>query len=182
MGGDAWEDSSGGGAVGRGRLAEGLAGQGEAPAANFAGVLVKPVVGRMPAGLIVLQQHELIVHVTRMAAGCDNLFMPARPRGGNLVARVGRGGTSGIKHGAESVETWEAKATGPTLERAMRETLESDAITQALQIIDRSLGTLHRRELVSTAEMSDILLDMRSVLVAAELEIDLEKTPAGAAN
>ena len=64
----------------------------------------------------------------------------------------------------------------------MRETLESDAITQALQIIDRSLGTLHQRELVSTAEMSDLLLDMRSVLAAAELEIDLEKTPAGASN
>lgn len=64
----------------------------------------------------------------------------------------------------------------------MRETLESDAITQALQIIDRSLGTLHQRELVSTAEVSDLLLDMRSVLVAAELEIELEKTPAGASN
>jgi hypothetical protein len=64
----------------------------------------------------------------------------------------------------------------------MRETLESDAITQALQIIDRSLGTLHQRELVSTAEVSDLLLDMRSVLVAAELEIDFEKTPAGASN
>ena len=64
----------------------------------------------------------------------------------------------------------------------MRETLDSDAITQALQIIDRSLGTLHQRELVSTAEVSDLLLDMRSVLVAAELEIDLEKTPAGASN
>jgi len=64
----------------------------------------------------------------------------------------------------------------------MRETLDSEAITQALQIIDRSLGTLHQRELVSTAEVSDLLLDMRSVLVAAELEIDLEKTPAGASN
>ena len=64
----------------------------------------------------------------------------------------------------------------------MSETLEGDAITQALQIIDRSLGTLHQRELVSTAEVSDLLLDMRSVLAAAELEIDLERTPAGAAN
>ena len=64
----------------------------------------------------------------------------------------------------------------------MRETLENDAIIQALQIIDRSLGTLHQRELVSTAEMSDLLLDMRSVLVAAELEIALDKTPAGASN
>jgi hypothetical protein len=64
----------------------------------------------------------------------------------------------------------------------MSETLEGDAITQALKIIDRSLGTLHQRELVSTAEVSDLLLDMRSILVAAELEIDLDRTPAGAAN
>lgn len=64
----------------------------------------------------------------------------------------------------------------------MRETLESEAITQALQIIDRSLGTLHQRELVSTAEVSDLLLDMRSILVAAELEIELEATTAGASN
>jgi hypothetical protein len=64
----------------------------------------------------------------------------------------------------------------------MNETLENEAITQALQIIDRSLGTLHQRELVSTAEVSDLLLDVRSVLAAAELELDLERTPATASN
>ena len=64
----------------------------------------------------------------------------------------------------------------------MSDTLENDAITQALQIIDRSLGTLHQRELVSTAEISDLLLDMRSILAAAELELVLEKTPASTAN
>ncbi len=57
----------------------------------------------------------------------------------------------------------------------MSETLEGDAINQALEIIDRSLGTLHTRELVSASEMSDLLLDMRSLLVGdladvAELE------------
>lgn len=62
----------------------------------------------------------------------------------------------------------------------MSETLEGDAISQALQIIDRSLGTLHQRELVSTAEVSDLLLDMRSVLAAVELEAELERTPAAA--
>lgn len=64
----------------------------------------------------------------------------------------------------------------------MSEILENEAITQALQIIDRHLGTLHHRELVSTAEVSDLLLDMRSVLAAAELELELERTPASAAN
>ncbi len=48
----------------------------------------------------------------------------------------------------------------------MSETLESDVINQALEIIDRSLGTLHQRELVSAAEISDLLLDMRSLLSA----------------
>jgi hypothetical protein len=62
----------------------------------------------------------------------------------------------------------------------MSETIESEAIAEALQIIDRSLGKLHQRELVSTAEVSDLLLDMRSVLAAAELEIELERTPAAA--
>ncbi len=63
------------------------------------------------------------------------------------------------------------------LENKMTELLDSDTIDpmdsdqivqdpidQALEIIDRSLGTLHQRELVSAAEMSDILLDMRSLL------------------
>jgi len=43
----------------------------------------------------------------------------------------------------------------------MSETLETDVINQALEIIDR---TLHTRELVSAAEVSDMLLDMRSLL------------------
>jgi len=46
----------------------------------------------------------------------------------------------------------------------MTSTIEKEAITQALELIDRTLGTMHTRELVSTAEMSDVLLDMRSVL------------------
>ncbi|HEX2041806.1 MAG TPA: hypothetical protein VHF24_04140 [Acidimicrobiales bacterium] len=48
----------------------------------------------------------------------------------------------------------------------MSETLETDVINQAVEIIDRSLGTLHQRELVSAAEVSDLLLDMRSLLAA----------------
>jgi len=52
------------------------------------------------------------------------------------------------------------------LETVMSEILDNDAINQAVEIIDRSLGTLHTRELVSASEMSDLLLDMRSLLVA----------------
>lgn len=52
----------------------------------------------------------------------------------------------------------------------MSETLEQvEAINQALRIIDQGLGAMHTRELVSTSEVSDLLLDMRSILTAADL-------------
>lgn len=65
----------------------------------------------------------------------------------------------------------------------MTATAETEAINQALAIIDASLGTLHTRELVSTAEVTDILLDMRSLLGAAELaDLDSLATLESAAN
>lgn len=57
----------------------------------------------------------------------------------------------------------------------MSETLEIEAINQALEMIDKSLGVMHTRELVSTSEVSDLLLDMRSILASAG--IDLEAMP-----
>lgn len=52
-----------------------------------------------------------------------------------------------------------------TLDREFGQGQEvQDPINQAVEIIDRSLGTLHQRELVSASEMSDILLDMRALL------------------
>ena len=53
----------------------------------------------------------------------------------------------------------------------MSETIEIDAINQALEMIDKSLGVMHTRELVSTAEVSDLLLDMRSILASAGIEL-----------
>jgi len=53
----------------------------------------------------------------------------------------------------------------------MSETLEIEAINQALEMIDKSLGVMHTRELVSTAEVSDLLLDMRSILASAGIEL-----------
>ena len=57
----------------------------------------------------------------------------------------------------------------------MSETIEHEAINQetineALAVIDASLGRLHQRELVSSSEVSDVLLDVRSILAAAGLE------------
>ena len=53
----------------------------------------------------------------------------------------------------------------------MSETLEFEAINQALEMIDKSLGVMHTRELVSTTEVSDLLLDMRSNLASAGIDL-----------
>ena len=45
------------------------------------------------------------------------------------------------------------------------DTIERDVIAEALAIIDKNLGQLNHRELVSTAEITDLLLDVRSLLV-----------------
>lgn len=58
------------------------------------------------------------------------------------------------------------------------DTLERDIIAEALAIIDRSLGELNRRELVSTSEITDLLLDVRSLLVDAPTS----DTPVGEAS
>jgi len=53
----------------------------------------------------------------------------------------------------------------------MSDTLEIEAINQALEMIDKSLGDMHTRALVSTNEVSDLLLDMRSVLASAGIDL-----------
>ena len=46
----------------------------------------------------------------------------------------------------------------------MTETIEAEKLFEALSIIDRGLGDLQRRELVSSAEVADLLLDVRTLL------------------
>jgi len=46
----------------------------------------------------------------------------------------------------------------------MTETLEMNPIAEAMSIIDRALGEMLHRELVSTNEVADLLLDIRSLL------------------
>jgi hypothetical protein len=48
----------------------------------------------------------------------------------------------------------------------MTDTQESDVITEALVVIDRALGDMLHRELVSTDEVADLLLDVRSLLTS----------------
>lgn len=50
----------------------------------------------------------------------------------------------------------------------MTQTPDATVIAEALTVIDRSLAELAARELVSAAEMSDLLLDLRLLLMAGD--------------
>ena len=52
----------------------------------------------------------------------------------------------------------------------MSGTVEQEAVIEALEIIDRGLGQLLHRELLTTAEAADILLDLRSLLAGVAVE------------
>lgn len=59
----------------------------------------------------------------------------------------------------------------------MTETLSTDVIREALAVIDRGLGDVQHRELVSADEVADLLLDLRLLLVTAAEPIPA--VPAG---
>ena len=63
----------------------------------------------------------------------------------------------------------------------MTETHDAQVITEALSIIDKGLGDMLHRELVSTDEVADLLLDVRTVLSTTELAVS-ELDAAGAAS
>ena len=44
-------------------------------------------------------------------------------------------------------------------------------IQEALAVIDKALGTMQHRELISTDEVSDLLLDLRLLLASAPAPI-----------
>jgi hypothetical protein len=50
----------------------------------------------------------------------------------------------------------------------MTETREIDVIAEALAVIDRALGDMVNRELVSTGEVADVLLDVRTLLTTQQ--------------
>lgn len=50
----------------------------------------------------------------------------------------------------------------------MTETTEPAIIIEALAVIDKGLAELLHRELVSTNEVADLLLDVRTLLAASE--------------
>ena len=56
----------------------------------------------------------------------------------------------------------------------MTETTEkhdAESITEALALIDQGLGTLLDRQLVSTNEVADLLLDVRTLLSKPSVEL-----------
>lgn len=54
----------------------------------------------------------------------------------------------------------------------MTQTTDATVITEALTVIDRSLAQLAARELVSSAEMSDLLLDLRLLLMSTDPNVE----------
>jgi hypothetical protein len=52
----------------------------------------------------------------------------------------------------------------------MTDTRDAVVITEALSVIDRALVEMLHRELVSTGEVADLLLDVRSLLTTAGAE------------
>lgn len=58
------------------------------------------------------------------------------------------------------------------MESSMTETREPKIITDALAVIDKGLSEMMHRELVSTDEVSDLLLDVRMLLAATEAEAE----------
>jgi len=52
----------------------------------------------------------------------------------------------------------------------MTDTIEAEQVEEALEMIDRVLVGLTRRELVSSAEVTDLLLDVRSLLATVGAE------------
>lgn len=46
-----------------------------------------------------------------------------------------------------------------------------DSIRQAMSLIDQGLGEICERQLVSTSEMADLLLDVRTVLSRLDPEV-----------
>lgn len=57
---------------------------------------------------------------------------------------------------------------GLSMEQVMTETTEPKVITDAMAVIDKGLADMLHRELVSTDEVADLLLDVRSLLAACE--------------
>jgi hypothetical protein len=57
----------------------------------------------------------------------------------------------------------------------MTEQIEQDVVTDAVEVIDAALAKMMRRELVSSGEVADLLLDVRTLLTTPVAD---DKAPA----
>ncbi len=62
------------------------------------------------------------------------------------------------------------------MEPTMTETKEPKIITEALAVIDKGLAEMLHRELVSTNEVADLLLDVRTLLTPSDEEPEHQPT------
>jgi hypothetical protein len=53
----------------------------------------------------------------------------------------------------------------------VQETTTDESIRTAMQLIDQGLGDIAERQIVSTAEVADLLLDVRSVLAKLDARV-----------
>ncbi|HOT81559.1 MAG TPA: hypothetical protein PKY13_16315 [Microthrixaceae bacterium] len=51
----------------------------------------------------------------------------------------------------------------------MTETRDTESISEAVALIDRGLGDISERSLVSSAEIADLLLDVRTLLTRVDV-------------
>lgn len=58
-------------------------------------------------------------------------------------------------------------AVNATIAETTEDQNTTGAIAEALAIVDKALAEMLRRELVSSGEVADLLLDLRSILSAA---------------
>lgn len=54
----------------------------------------------------------------------------------------------------------------------MTEAKEFETIREAVALIDRGLGDMQHRDLVTTDEVADLLLDVRTVLASPQPELE----------
>ena len=60
------------------------------------------------------------------------------------------------------------------MEHTVPDTAEPKIIHDALAVIDRGLSEMLHRELVSTDEVADLLLDVRMLLASVDAEVEVD--------
>ncbi len=60
------------------------------------------------------------------------------------------------------------------MEHTVTDTAEPKIIHDALAVIDRGLSEMLHRELVSTDEVADLLLDVRMLLASVDADVEVD--------